>query len=64
MILLFAQFVYCGIMLRLNLYKRPLPNDVTFVNILRHMCWTISVRYNMYVSIHVYYCYVNFDHAK
>jgi len=55
MILLFAQFVYRGIMLRLNPYKRRLPSDVTFVNVLRHMCWIISVRYNMYLSIHVFY---------
>jgi len=42
--------------------KRRLPSDVTFVNVLRHMCWTFSVRYNMYLSIHVFYlclfCYL------
>ena len=31
--------------------KRRLPSDVTFVIVLRHMCWTFSVRYNMYFYI-------------
>jgi len=31
--------------------KRRLPSDVTFITVLRHMCWTFSVRYNMYLSI-------------
>jgi len=35
--------------------KRRLPSDVTFVTVLRHMCWTFSVRYNTYLSIHVFY---------
>jgi len=55
MILLFGQFVYCGIMLRVNPYKRSLPSDVPSVNVLRHMCWIFSERYNMYLSIHVFY---------
>jgi len=42
--------------------KRRLPSDVTFVTVLRHMCWTFSVRYNIYLSIHVFYlclfCYL------
>jgi len=36
MILLFKQFVYCGKVLRLNPYKRSLPSDVTFVDVLRY----------------------------
>jgi len=48
MILLFGQFVYCGKVLRLNPYKRRLPSDVTFVDVLRNMCWKFSVHYNMY----------------
>jgi len=36
--------------LRLNPYKRRLPSDVTFVDVLRYMCWKFSVRYNMYLS--------------
>ena len=68
MILLFGQFVHCGKVLRLNLYKRRLPSDVTFVDVLRYMCWKCSVRYNMYLSIHVFYlcffCYLIFYHAK
>jgi len=59
MILLFGQFVYCGKVLQLNPYKRRLPN---FVDIIRYMCWNFSVRYNMYLSIHVFYlclfCYL------
>jgi len=43
-------------------FKRRLPSDMTFVTVLRHMCWTFSVRYNMYLSIHVLYlclfCYL------
>ena len=62
MILLFGQFVYCGKVLRLNPYKRRLPSDVTFFDVLRYMCWTFSVHYNMYLSIHVFYlclfCYL------
>jgi len=64
MILLFGQFVYCGKVLRLNPYKRRLPSDVTFVDVLRYMCWKISLRYNMYLNIHVFYlclfCYLFF----
>ena len=41
--------------LRLNLYKRRLPSDVTFVTVLRHMCCTFSVRYIMYLNIYVFY---------
>ena len=48
MILLFGQFVYCGIVLLLNSYKRRLPSDVTFVNFLLHMCWIFYVRYNIF----------------
>ena len=61
MILPFGQFVYCGKVLRLNPYKR-LPSDVTFVDVLRYMCWKFSVRYNMYLSIHVfiYVCFVTY----
>jgi len=48
--------------LRLNPYKRRLPSDVTFDNVLRDMFWIFSVRYNMYISIHVFYlclfCYL------
>jgi len=48
--------------LRLNPYKRRLPCDVTFHDVLRYMCWTSSVRYSMYLSIHVLYlclfCYL------
>jgi len=62
MILLFGQFVNCGKVLRLNPYKRRLPSDMTFVDVLRYMCWKFSVRYNMYLSIHVFYlclfCYL------
>jgi len=64
MILLFGQFVYCGKVLRLNPYKHRLHSDVTFVDVLRYMymCWKFSVRYNMYLSIHVFYlclfCYL------
>jgi len=54
MILLFGQFVYCDKVLRLNPYNRRLPSDVTFVDVLRYMCWKFSVRYNMYLSIHVF----------
>jgi len=58
MILLFRQFVNCGKVLRLNPYKRRLPSDVTFVDVLRYS----AVRYNMYLSIHVFYlclfCYL------
>jgi len=39
MILLFGQFVYCGKVLRLNPYKRRLPSDVIFVDVLLYMCW-------------------------
>jgi len=57
MSLLFGQFV-----LWLNPYKCRLPSDVIFVDILRYMCWKFSVRYNMYLSIHVFYlclfCYL------
>jgi len=59
MILLFGQFVYCGKMLGLNPYKRRLPSDVTFVDVLRYMCWKMSVRYNMYLSIK-YVCFVTY----
>jgi len=47
---------------RVEPLKRRLPSDVTFVTVLRHMCWTFSVRYNMYLSIHVlfYVCFVNY----
>jgi len=31
--------------LRLNPYKRRLPSDVTFVDVLRYMCWKFSVRF-------------------
>jgi len=54
----------CGIVLQLNPYKRRLTSDVTFVTVLRHMCWTFSVRYYMYLSIHVFiyifclFCYL------
>ena len=62
MILLFVQFVYCDKVLRLNSNKRRLPSDVTFVDVLRYMCWKFSVRYSMYLSIHVFYlcllCYL------
>ena len=62
MILLFGQFVYFGKVLRLNPYKRRLPSDVTFVDVQRYICWKLSVRYDMYVSIHVFYlclfCYL------
>jgi len=48
--------------LRLNPEKRRLHSDVTFVTVLRHMCWPFSVRYNNYLSIHVFYlclfCYL------
>jgi len=68
MILLFGQFVHCGKVLQLNLYKRRLPSDVTFVDVLRYMCWKFSVRYNVYLSIHVFYlclfCYLIINHAK
>ena len=58
MILLFGQFVYCH-SVRLNPYKRRLPSDVTFADVLRYMWWKLSVRYNMYLSIHgVYLCLV------
>ena len=44
------------------LKKRRLPSDMTFVTVLRHMCWTFSVRYNMHLSIRVFYlclfCYL------
>jgi len=43
---------------RIEPLKRRLPSDVTFVTVLRHMCWTFSVRYNMYLSIHVLYMFV------
>jgi len=58
MILLFGQFVYCGKVLRLNPYKRRLSSDVilNFVDVLWYMCWKFSVRYNMYLSIHVFIC--------
>jgi len=56
MILLFWQFVYCGKVLGLNTYQRHLPSGVTFVDVLRYMCWKFSVRYNMYLSIHVFLC--------
>jgi len=42
----------------LNPLKRRLPSDITFVTVLRHMCWTFSVRYNMYLSIHVFFMFV------
>jgi len=62
MILLFGKFVYCGKVLRLNPYKRRLPSDVTFVDVLRYMCWKFSLCYNMFLSIHVFYlclfCYL------
>ena len=58
MILLFEQFVYCGEVLRLNPYKRRLPSAVTFVDVLRYMCWKLSVRYNMYLSMHAFYLFV------
>jgi len=29
---------YCGKVLRLNPYKRRLPSDVTFVDVLRYVC--------------------------
>ena len=63
MILLFGQCVYCGKVLRLNPYKRRLPSEVTFVDVLRYcMFWKFSVRYNMYLGIHVFYlclfCYL------
>ena len=42
--------------------KRRLPSDVTFVTVLRHMRWTFSVGYKLYLSIHVFYlclfCYL------
>jgi len=57
MILLFGQFVNCGKVLQLNPYKRRLPSDVTFVDVLRYMCWNFSVRY-MYFSIHVFYLFL------
>ena len=43
--------------------KGRLPSDLTFVTVLRHMCWThVSVRYNMYLSTHVFclclFCYL------
>jgi len=45
-----------------------MPSDVTFVTVLRHICWTFSVRYNMYLSIHVFYlclcCYLFIYKAK
>jgi len=57
MIFLFGQFVYCGKVLRLNPYKRRLPSDVSFVDVLRYMWWKFSVLYNMYLSIHVFYLF-------
>jgi len=62
MILLFGKFVYCSKVLRLNPYKRRLPSDMTFVDVLRYMCWKFSVRYNIYLSIHVfiYVCFVTY----
>jgi len=44
--------------LELNPEKRRLPSDVTFVTVLRHMCWTFSIRYNMYLSIRVLFMFV------
>jgi len=42
--------------------KRRLPSDVTFVTVLRHMCLTFYVRFNTYLSTHVFYlclfCYL------
>jgi len=62
MILLFGHCVYARSVTAETLYKRRLPSDVTFVDVLRYMCWTFSVRYNMYLSIHVFYlclfCYL------
>jgi len=60
MILLFGQFVYCGKVLRLNPYKRRLPSDDTFVDVLRYMCWKFSVRYNMYRYLSMCFIYVCF----
>jgi len=44
------------------LWKRRLPSDVTIVTVLQIMCWTFSVHYNMYLSIHVFilclFCYL------
>ena len=60
--LLLGQFVYFGKVLRLNPYKRRLHSDLTFVDVLRYMCWKFSVRYNMYLRIHVFclclFCYL------
>ena len=60
MILPFGQFVYCGKVLRLNPYKRRLPSDVTFVDVLRYMCWKFSVHYNMYVFKYPCVCFVTY----
>ena len=43
-----------------ELLQTSLPSDVTFFSILRHMCWAFSVRFNMYLSIHVFYYHVCF----
>ena len=46
---------------RVGLLKRRLPSDVTFVTVLRHMCWTFSVRYKyscalfMFVLLLIYH---------
>jgi len=63
MILQFGQFLYCGKVLRLNPYKRLLPSDVAFVDVLRYMCWKFSIRYNMHLSTNVFYLCL-FCHAK
>ena len=40
----------------------PLRRRLPSVTVLRHMCWTFSVRYNMYLGTHVFYlclfCYL------
>jgi len=62
MILQFEQFVNWGKVWQLNPYKRRLPSDVTFVDVLRYMCWNFSECYNMSLRIHVFYlclfCYL------
>jgi len=45
---------------RVEPLKRRLPSDVTFVTVLRHMCWAFSVQHVFKYSCAFYVCFVTY----
>ena len=67
MILLFGQFVYCGKVVRLNPYKRRLPSDMTFVDVLRYICAGNFLYVTRCIKVSmcfIYVCFVTYLSCK